>query len=1192
MRPFQAWSDKVQDASGTPQPIYDVIYTYSGEQLVACAGVEVLVYDATNGEVLRALKGHKDAVLCLCPLQGNGFASGSADKHVIIWNNKWEGTLKYSHNDTIQSVSQNQVTGVVLSCTASDFGLWAPDIKAVNKTKVPSRILCSSWTLDGQHFALGLYSGNISIRSRIGEEKIRIERGASPIWSLSWSPAPGLELDILAVTDWSQRLSFFQVNGRQIGKDRQLGFDPCSVNYFPTGEYLIIGGADKKVHLWTPDGIRIGTICDCKGWVWSCKVHPKKHQITVGTNDGTVSVHDIQLHTVHGLFNDQYAFRHNMTDVIIQHLTTHQKARIKCRDYVKKIAVYNDRLAVQLVDRVIIYELFHDEAGDMHYRIKEKLHKNLECSLLVVTSNAVILCLEKKLQMYSFVGEKEREWRLDALIRYIKVIGGPRGREGLLVGLQNGHVVKLFVDSAFPISTIKQNATVRCLDLNLSKSKIAIVDEQNTCRVYCMKTKTLLYQEPNVDSVAWNSEVDDMLCYAGNGILNVKVGQFPAHQQKMDGLVVGFKGARVFCLNIHTMSIINIPQTAAMDNYIENGEWVCAYRAACLGASEADWRRLALEALEKLQLEVSKQAFIHIRDFRFLEVIRAIEKLKLEGCKESDVFSGQVSAYAGKYHEAARLFKRAGHTQMAIEMYIELNMWDFATHLSKETDGKTQDILLRKAQVQEDRHDTLAAAATYEDVGDFCKAIGILGPAGLLDRLIAITRKLDKTDTIDLGKCAYYFRKHNHHAYAIETYIKMGDFANQLQLYIDNQQWDDAFLIGETHPEFNKQIYLPYGHWLAMNDRFEEAQKFYAKVGCLDEAIRVLKRLSQNAVVQQRFDDASFYFWTLGKEYLEMIPCDLSVDQLSRAHLGALHQYHTCMELAEIYYAYHPVFRYVVDPFTFTLPESLLNMAKHVYIFCTTRYLPPGISNVYTLYTMAKISRNLGGFKLSRFALERLMRLRLPPKWQDTIDLATVTIRSKSMTDSEDLHVLCYQCTSVNPPFIAKASACPNCNAPYIPSMYSFHNLPIIRFVLSQGISDKAALKLISTDPGSREEVLHHDAARDQISVADSTPMEDGIVTKLSDTNRSAHSLTHHSTTYAYPVFSKKQLMDTSIHDVFIRPSTHLCVPTQYYLHVDAGRKVSMCSGCHQFFLEDEWISEVLSYGRCPFCRLKSVISG
>ena len=64
-----------------------------------------------------------------------------------------------------------------------------------------------------------------------------------------------------------------------------------------------------------------------------------------------------------------------------------------------------DRLAVQLAERINIYELYSAESADMHYRVKEKINQRVDCNLLVVCTNHIVLCQEKKLQCLNFKGK-------------------------------------------------------------------------------------------------------------------------------------------------------------------------------------------------------------------------------------------------------------------------------------------------------------------------------------------------------------------------------------------------------------------------------------------------------------------------------------------------------------------------------------------------------------------------------------------------------------------------------------------------------------------------------------------------------------------------------------------------------------------------------------------------------------------
>lgn len=445
--------------------------------------------------------------------------------------------------------------------------------------------------------ALGLINGDITIRDKSGAEKTHIER-AAPVWALCWCPSKDDTADILAVGCWDQTLSFYQLSGAQVGRDKPLGFDPCSVSCMNDGEHVLVGGSDKSVSLYPKgDGGRLFTVCMKEDWVWTCKARGKAPFVAVGGNDGKVSLHKVIVGAVTGVYGDRYAYRDSLTDVVVHHLSTEEKVRVRCREFIKKIGVYKNRLVVLLEGRILLYEVGAEDAADMKYKLREKLTHAGDCSFLAVTALHVLITVENRLLLRNFLGRVEREWVFDSAVRSLRVIGGGPGAEGVILGLKSGHVVKIFLNNPFPVTLIKQAAPVIALDLSASRDKLAVVDADNKLLVYDLRSGELLFtvrprarvhacappprplrrldgarmttcagppQETGATSVAWNVDFEDMIAYSGDGVLSMKTGTFPAAQQKMRGQVVGFRGSKLFCQSGVEMRAIDVPHSASL----------------------------------------------------------------------------------------------------------------------------------------------------------------------------------------------------------------------------------------------------------------------------------------------------------------------------------------------------------------------------------------------------------------------------------------------------------------------------------------------------------------------------------------------------------------------------------------------------------------------------------------------------
>ena len=86
------------------------------------------------------------------------------------------------------------------------------------------------------------------------------------------------------------------------------------------------------------------------------------------------------------------------------------------------------------------------------------------------------------IEVYDFKGKLEKEWNLDSNVIDMKVYGGVRGKEALLVGMKNGDIMKIFIDCSFPIHLLRHSSGIRYIEINAGRTEFAFLDDElNLC---------------------------------------------------------------------------------------------------------------------------------------------------------------------------------------------------------------------------------------------------------------------------------------------------------------------------------------------------------------------------------------------------------------------------------------------------------------------------------------------------------------------------------------------------------------------------------------------------------------------------------------------------------------------------------------------------------------------------------------
>lgn len=159
-----------------------------------------------------------------------------------------------------------------------------------------------------------------------------------------------------------------------------------------------------------------------------------------------------------------------------------------------------------------------------------------------------------------------------------------------------------------------------------------------------------------------------------------------------------------------------------------------AYQVACLGVASSDWEGLAQAAIDALQLNVAKNAYVRVRSLPWLQHINEIRERQKRGDVPKEILQADNLAFAGKFKDAARLYQKSGYNNKALAMYTDLRMFDLAQEFLKEGDTTDRKELVRKrAEWACSVHEPRAAAELLLSAGEHERAIEIVAEQGWAD---------------------------------------------------------------------------------------------------------------------------------------------------------------------------------------------------------------------------------------------------------------------------------------------------------------------------------------------------------------------------------------------------------------------------------------------------------------------------
>ncbi|VDK76030.1 unnamed protein product [Onchocerca ochengi] len=264
------------------------------------------------------------------------------------------------------------------------------------------------------------------------------------------------------------------------------------------------------------------------------------------------------------------------------------------------------------------------------------------------------------------------------------------------------------------------------------------------------------------------------------------------------------------------------------------------------------WALLAEVALNRLDIVVAEHAFVMLKDYAGIQLVKRINALQHDDFKKAE-----VATFYGRIDEAEKIYMVNDRRDLALELREKMNDWFRIVEILQGSKQPGDDELLKKAwnhvgDYYVERQKWKQAESYYERGENHKQLIRCYLMDDNYDNLELLAKRLPDGDKL-VAEIGEIFFSAGLCEQAVKCFVRCGMLNEALDVCIQLNQWEQAVQLSKTYKLRDVHLLLNrYAEQLTgNNEKTLAAVQLYRRAGKYLEAARIVFDIANNERLKQ-----------------------------------------------------------------------------------------------------------------------------------------------------------------------------------------------------------------------------------------------------------------------------------------------------------------------------------------------------